>query len=112
MGPALLGRAACLPASAESGLSATAKVATQGFSQGGGASMWAGQLQPTYAPELNLVGVSAGGVPADLVQVSLGLNGKPAFGFLLDALIGLDNAYRTCSSTRTSTTTAARPSPR
>jgi hypothetical protein len=93
MGPALLDVLRAAQRLPESGLSATAKVATQGFSQGGGASMWAGQLQPTYAPELNLVGVSAGGVPADLVQVSLGLNGKPAFGFLLDALIGLNNAY-------------------
>lgn len=93
MGPALLDVLRAAQRLPESGLSATAKVATQGFSQGGGASMWAAELQPTYAPELNLVGVSAGGVPADLIQVALGLNGKPAFGFFLDALIGLNNAY-------------------
>jgi len=55
--------------------------------------MWGGQLQPTYAPEVNLVGVVGGGVPADLVQVALNLDGKPGFGVLAYALIGLSNAY-------------------
>ncbi len=93
MGPAVLDAVRAALRLPEAGLSASAQVATTGFSQGGGASMWAGQLQPTYAPELNLVGVSAGGVPADLIQVALGLEGQPAFGFLLNALIGLNNAY-------------------
>lgn len=75
------------------GLSANAKVAFRGYSQGGGAAMWAGQLQPAYAPELNLVGIAGGGVPADLVQVTLPLDGKPGFGLLAYGLIGLDNAY-------------------
>lgn len=77
----------------EAGLSATPKVAFQGFSQGGAASLWAGQLQPTYAPELNVVGVSAGGVPSDLVATLLKLQGSPYFGFAWNALIGLDNAF-------------------
>jgi pimeloyl-ACP methyl ester carboxylesterase len=75
------------------GLSVNAKVAFRGYSQGGGAAMWAGQLQPAYAPELNLVGIAGGGVPADLVQVTLPLDGKPGFGLLAYGLIGLDNAY-------------------
>ncbi|MEJ2855889.1 lipase family protein [Saccharothrix sp. CCNWLW140] len=75
------------------GLSRTAKVVFRGYSQGGGASLWAAQLQPEYAPELNLVGAVGGGVPADLVQVSLQLDGKLGFGFLAYSLIGLDNAY-------------------
>lgn len=75
------------------GLSATAKVLFRGYSQGGGAAMWAGELQPTYAPELNLVGVVGGGVPADLVQVALGLDGHFGFGLLAEALIGLNHAY-------------------
>ncbi len=75
------------------GLSPTAKVVFRGYSQGGGAAMWAGQLQPSYAPELNLVGVVGGGVPADLVQVALPLDGRRGFGLLAYSLIGLDNAY-------------------
>ncbi|MFB9503016.1 lipase family protein [Saccharothrix mutabilis subsp. capreolus] len=77
----------------ETGLSRDAKVVFRGYSQGGGASLWAAQLQPGYAPELNLVGAVGGGVPADLVQVSLQLDGKLGFGFLAYSLIGLDNAY-------------------
>lgn len=72
---------------------AAPKVLFRGYSQGGGASLWAAELAPAYAPELNVVGVVAGGVPADLVQVTLFLDGKFGFGFLLYALHGLDNAY-------------------
>ncbi|MDT8912962.1 lipase family protein [Amycolatopsis sp. PS_44_ISF1] len=74
-------------------LSPDAKVVFRGYSQGGGAAAWAGQLQPAYAPELNLVGVAAGGVPADLVQVTLQLDGRFGFGVFAYALIGLDQAY-------------------
>ncbi|GAB3148512.1 lipase family protein [Amycolatopsis stemonae] len=74
-------------------LSKSAKVIFQGYSQGGGASMWAGEKQPTYAPELNTVGVVAGGVPADLTEVAKGLDGYIGFGFLAFAAVGLDAAY-------------------
>jgi hypothetical protein len=75
------------------GLEAGGKVAFSGYSQGGGGAMWAGELQPTYAPELDLVGIAAGGVPADLTKVAEGLDGKVGFGFLLLAAYGLDAAY-------------------
>ncbi len=75
------------------GLSPKAQVAVQGYSQGGGGSLWAAELQPTYAPELNLVGAVGGGVPADLNAVAKGLDGYIGFGFLAFAAIGLDTAY-------------------
>lgn len=74
-------------------LSAGAKVAFRGYSQGGGAAAWAGELQPDYAPGLNLVGIAAGGIPADPVQLALHLDGKQGFGVMAYALIGFDNAY-------------------
>ncbi len=37
-----------------------------GLSQGGHAALWAGQLAPTYAPELDLRGALAGSPPSDL----------------------------------------------
>ncbi|HWE89911.1 MAG TPA: lipase family protein [Pseudonocardiaceae bacterium] len=92
-GPALIDAVRAAQNLSQASLSATAKVIFRGYSQGGGAAMWAGQLQPTYAPQLNLVGVAGGGVPADLVSVSLALNNAKGFGFLMAALIGLDNAY-------------------
>nr|WP_312880025.1 lipase family protein [Actinokineospora xionganensis] len=74
-------------------LSTTAPVFFRGYSQGGGAALWAGQLQPEYGQDVKLAGVVAGGVPGDLVQVTLKLDGSRGFGFLLYALVGLDNAY-------------------
>ena len=93
MGPALLDAVRAAKRLPDAGLSADAKVLVRGYSQGGGAAMWAGELAPTYAPDLNLIGVAGGGVPAALGSVALSLEGKKPFGFLLNALIGLDNAY-------------------
>ncbi|WP_312005152.1 lipase family protein [Streptomyces sp. B1866] len=93
MGPALIDAVRAAQRLPEGKLSADSKVVFRGFSQGGGGSAWAGQLQPTYAPELKLIGVVAGGVPADLVQVGLPLNGKFGYGLYFNALIGLDHAY-------------------
>ncbi|WP_369374212.1 lipase family protein [Promicromonospora sp. Populi] len=75
------------------GLAAGGKVAFSGYSQGGGAALWAGELQPTYAPELDLVGISAGGVPADLRAVARGLDGQLGFGLLLFITYGYNTAY-------------------
>ncbi|GAA2211066.1 lipase family protein [Nonomuraea monospora] len=75
------------------GLSARAPVGVMGYSQGGASAAWAAQLQPTYAPELRLRGVAAGGVPADLHAVAQHLDGTPDFGLAAAAGIGLDAAY-------------------
>lgn len=93
LGPAMIDATRAAMRLPEAGLSDDSKVVFRGYSQGGGAAMWAGELQPEYAPELNVVGVAAGGIPADLVQVGLPLNGKEGFGVFAYALIGLDNAY-------------------
>jgi pimeloyl-ACP methyl ester carboxylesterase len=75
------------------GLSATSPVALYGYSQGGGASGWAVEMQPSYAPELPLRGAVAGGVPADLAAVQQKLDGGLGFAFLAMASLGLDAAY-------------------
>lgn len=79
------------------GLSATTPVVFRGYSQGGGAAMWAGELKPTYAPDMNLVGIAGGGVPADLALVGIPLEGADGFGFFFYALVGQDNAYEDLS---------------
>ncbi|WP_041261616.1 lipase family protein [Pseudofrankia inefficax] len=76
-----------------SGLRTDAKVAFWGYSQGGGAATWAGQLAPAYAPELHTVGVAAGGVPADLTKVSEAVDGMPWSGVQLMSAIGFAAAY-------------------
>ncbi|MFC3448186.1 lipase family protein [Amycolatopsis speibonae] len=68
-------------------------VATAGYSQGGGASAAASELQPSYAPELKLKGSYAGAVPADLSEVGKNIDGHYAFGFLGFTLVSMDAAY-------------------
>jgi pimeloyl-ACP methyl ester carboxylesterase len=92
-GPAVIDSVRAAQRLPSAGLSTGAKVAFQGYSQGGGAAMWAAEKQPAYAPELNLVGVAAGGVPSDLNAVAALLDGGIGFGFLAFAALGLDAAY-------------------
>jgi hypothetical protein len=75
------------------GLSAVAPMAIEGYSQGGGAAGWAAQLQPSYAPGLHLVGVAAGGTPANLQAVAANINGSAFFAFLGGSAIGFNAAY-------------------
>jgi hypothetical protein len=75
------------------GLSATAPMAIEGYSQGGSAADWAAQLQPSYAPELNLEGVAAGGTPANLQAVADNINGTAFFAFLAGTALGFNAAY-------------------
>lgn len=93
MGPAVIDSVRAAQNLPAARLAKTAKVIFQGYSQGGGGAMWAGEKQPSYAPELNVVGVVAGGVPADLTEVAKGLDGYLGFGFLAFAAVGLDAAY-------------------
>ncbi|MBO9534521.1 MAG: alpha/beta hydrolase [Solirubrobacteraceae bacterium] len=58
-------------------------VGLYGYSQGGGATAAAAELQPSYAPDVNLKGVYAGGPPADL-----GATMTKADGTILTAVIG------------------------
>lgn len=74
-------------------LSQNAKVGIWGYSQGGQTAAFAGELQPTYAPDMNLAGVVAGGVPADFFRVAEYLDGNNGSAFLLQTVIGLSNQY-------------------
>ncbi|MDV6284546.1 lipase family protein [Rhodococcus jostii] len=71
------------------------KVGLAGYSGGGMATAWASALAPTYAPELDIVGVAAGGAPMNLVKMgeALGANPHPAFGLAMAAALGLEREY-------------------
>ncbi|MEU1486384.1 lipase family protein [Streptomyces sp. NPDC005752] len=58
------------------------KVGLYGYSQGGGASASAAELQSTYAPDVNLAGTYAGAPPADLTEVMKGIDGSALAGAL------------------------------
>jgi hypothetical protein len=75
------------------GISASAPVVIWGYSQGGQAAGWAGELLHSYAPQLDVVGVAAGGVPGNLEKVAEFNEGTPGSALALDSVIGLTYAY-------------------
>ena len=64
-----------------------------GYSGGGLATAWAAQLQPDYAPELRVVGASAGGVPVDMGNVARRVDGGFFSGLYLTMVVALSRAY-------------------
>ncbi len=76
-----------------SGIGASAPVIVWGYSQGGQAAGWAAELQPSYAPDVKMVGLAAGGVPANLQAIGEFDNASVGTAFGLDGLIGLSAAY-------------------
>ena len=76
-----------------SGLSVSTPVGIWGYSEGGSAALWAAEQAATYAPELNLKGVAAGGVPGDLLQVASMLDGSAFLSLELMTAVGYDKAY-------------------
>lgn len=75
------------------GLSADAPVGVFGYSQGGQAASAAAEQWKSYAPSLNVVGVAAGGVPADLNAVAKFNDGNAASGLVFAAAAGYAAAY-------------------
>ncbi len=67
--------------------------AIMGYSEGGAAAGWAAQLQPTYAPELQLAGVAAGAAAADVELAGPTLDGSFFSFFLAYGAIGYAAAY-------------------
>jgi len=80
---------------ASAGLAGAAtKVGMEGYSGGALATGWAMELQGSYAPELNLVGVAEGGIPADINAVAKHADGGLFSGIELAAAIGIKRAYQ------------------
>ncbi|CAH0351492.1 lipase family protein [Aquabacterium sp. CECT 9606] len=77
------------------GISATTQTAVWGYSQGGQSAAWAAQRHASYAPTVNLVGVAAGGVPADFLRTAKYLDGSAGASFLFGGVIGLAQQYPT-----------------
>ncbi len=76
-----------------SGIGASAPVIVWGYSQGGQAASWAAELQSSYAPEVKMIGLAAGGVPSNLQAIGEFDNASVGTAFGLDGLIGLSTAY-------------------
>ncbi|MBO2456097.1 triacylglycerol lipase [Actinomadura sp. LCR2-06] len=81
-GHALLDAARAAHAVPGASITARSKVGLYGYSQGGGASASAAELQPSYAPDVHLAGTYAGAPPADLTAVMKGIDGSALVGAL------------------------------
>src|SRR5690606_31357591 len=77
----------------DAGIGAASKTAIWGYSQGGQTSSTAGEVQRSYAPDMNLVGIAAGSTPADFISTAEYLNASTGASFLLQAVIGLAEQY-------------------
>jgi hypothetical protein len=75
------------------GFRPTTPVGLMGYSGGGLATGWAAELQGSYAPGLNVVGVAEGGTPADLRAAFGVIDGSAFAGLGFGAIVGLSRAY-------------------
>jgi hypothetical protein len=80
------------------GLNAQTKVGINGYSGGAIAASWASSLQKSYAPELNIVGVTSGGTPANIPGIINNIDtdmvsNQLFFGLIFTAAIGINRAY-------------------
>ncbi|MDF1781249.1 MAG: alpha/beta fold hydrolase [Alcanivoracaceae bacterium] len=75
------------------GISTNAPTAVWGYSQGGQTAAWAGEMLGSYSSNLNVVGIAAGGTPADFVETAYYLDGSAGSSFLLQAVVGLGEQY-------------------
>jgi dienelactone hydrolase len=74
-------------------LTSGSRVGLYGYSEGGGASASAAELQPTYAPDVQLAGTYAGAPPANLTAVMKGIDGSALVSALGWAINGFSQTY-------------------
>ena len=75
------------------GTSAKSKSVIWGHSQGGGATLVAAELAPTYAPDANVAGAVAGAPASELKLMGTALRTSPFFGYIFMAAAGFKAAY-------------------
>ena len=87
---------------APAGLSAKTPIGENGYSGGAHAVSWAAAMQPTYAPQLNLVGTASGGTPADILGILENIDGTSAlqvasnslfFDIIYMSAVGINRGY-------------------
>lgn len=97
-GHALLDAARAAHAVPGASIAGDSRVGLYGYSQGGGASAAAAELQPSYAPDVKLAGTYAGAPPADLTSVMKGIDGSAlagALGWSINGFTQSDPALKT-----------------
>ncbi len=72
---------------------AEVRSAMWGYSGGALASVWAAELQATYAPELQFSGIAVGGIPANVQNVMDLVNQGEFAGLIPSRLVGITKQY-------------------
>ncbi|MFD6157530.1 lipase family protein [Nocardia sp. NPDC060256] len=75
------------------GLEPQTKVGLAGYSGGAITTGHTAELAASYAPELNIVGVSEGGVPADIKAMYQMASGNLGAGLIFSGLLGVAREY-------------------
>lgn len=91
-GHALLDAARAAHAVPGASVTPESRTGLYGYSQGGGASASAAELQPSYAPDVELAGTYSGAPPADLTAVMKGIDGSALAGALAWSINGFAQA--------------------
>ncbi|MEV6838458.1 lipase family protein [Streptomyces sp. NPDC051133] len=81
----------------DASVTAASPVGLYGYSQGGGATAAAAEAQPSYAPDITLAGTYSGAPPADLTEVTRGIDGTDlagALGWAVNGFLQSDPALR------------------
>lgn len=84
---------AVLSDGATTGLNKDAKVAVWGYSGGTIPSTWGASFAPTYAPDINIVGVAAGGAVLNVSSFIAANLGTYSAGLFLGILSGLSHEF-------------------
>ncbi|WP_314036685.1 lipase family protein [Dietzia sp. CH92] len=74
-------------------LAPDSKTVVTGYSQGGGAAAAMGELQPTYAPEIDLVGIAAGAPPSAMIDTLARVDGGLLTGAVGYAINGIEEIH-------------------
>ncbi len=85
---------------APAGLNAKTPVGIYGYSGGGFAAAWSATLENAYAPELNVVGITSGGTPANVKTVIENaqtdvVTNLSTFALIFSAFEGINRSYPT-----------------
>ncbi|KAI8081466.1 secretory lipase family protein [Halteromyces radiatus] len=84
---------AVLASHVETGIRPDAKIQMWGYSGGALATGWAAQLQPRYAPELNIMSAVLGGTPVDLNATLYSVNQAFFSGLGFSGILGVAAQY-------------------
>jgi hypothetical protein len=71
------------------GVGPASPIGAWGYSGGAFATLWAAQLQPEYAPDIQFAGIASGGVPVDWPAMAHGVDGTAQAGLAMLVLVAI-----------------------